>query len=328
MGFGRQLALTGNTVRILLVDPFVLILNLTLGVLIVLTPRLPGFAFGEQVLLVREQSLALIWVAGMILLVIAAGRVLSDDFLNERASMIFSNPVSVRSYLFARWIGIGMTLAMTLGVGVLSAMVAVRMAFYEFRAESLGAWVWAGSVLGALVLAVSVQFLFRAKFTLWANGGMVVFLAVGMTALSIFGYEGTAEMDRFQLVDGRIAVAAVFLFAGLMSMAAMLITVAVMFRPTFLPVFGIGLFLAGVFLPTYVAGLPNDFLRHGIAVFLPDWHLYWIIGQLSETESETKIASRAWLNFFTFKTIFWPLLFACGQSALFLNLAALRPRWR
>lgn len=320
MRFRQWTALVSNTVRVLTADPLILILNLALLTGIGLMPWLPGYAFGQQLRLVREQSLALTFLFLLVFVVVAAGKVISDDLRSGTSSMIFVHPVGGFTYLFARFTGIlGVASGMLL-LGTVATMWSVRMAYHEFQAESLGTIVYFSALTIPLLLTFLAEFLFRIRYVFCANLLLTIFFFMTFILLGYWGYNGRDELGGWQMLDWRTPAVSLYLGFAVSIFSAMLTAASVFFRRTTLFLVGFLLTFTAVFLPSYIAEINLSVLRGMMDIILPDFHLFWVADVMGESESQ-----KAFSDFsYPFRPLLLSALFAFGQTFFYLLIASWR----
>src|SRR5439155_17893252 len=119
------------------------------GGLMMFSPFLPYFTFGEDFKMVHELGYDITMLAGVLFTVLAASMSISEEIEGRTAVTVMSKPVSRRQFLVGKFVGILLaTLAMTILLGSVFAGI-MRFKFW-FEGEPLPDRFWVPGARHAL----------------------------------------------------------------------------------------------------------------------------------------------------------------------------------
>lgn len=306
----QTLIVARNTFAVFTGDPMIFIVNLFIIAATALIACLPGFTFGEQLRLVRDEILALTFIACGLAATIGAANSISDDIRRGMVPMLMSRPLNPSAFIWGKWVGVVAGLAVLTVSSATAFLWVSRIISREHFIEPLGVAVYALTPILILVLMTLKHYLFRGEFLSRANLAVTGGFLLGFLIINLFGYNGAAADGYGSLVDWSTLRAYLFLFMAMAIFAAIQTWLAVSHDQGILMATAVVVFFLGLFLDFGLSFLPVPALRALIQVFLPNWQLYWLADAVAEG------------------TPFSPLRFiaclfhALGQSALFLFLAS------
>jgi ABC-type transport system involved in multi-copper enzyme maturation permease subunit len=74
--------------------------------LLVLSILIPYFTLGEDIKMVKDQGLALLVVAGLVIALFAASVSIADEIDGKTAITLLSKPINRRNFIFGKYLGI------------------------------------------------------------------------------------------------------------------------------------------------------------------------------------------------------------------------------
>src|SRR6476659_478723 len=95
------------------------------------------FAFGDEPKLVKNSTMAVMVLAGMLGAVLSASASLAREIRTGTALAVLSKPVGRAQFLLAKYAGLILALALLTYVNLLAALVASRMAFDAYGSTDL-----------------------------------------------------------------------------------------------------------------------------------------------------------------------------------------------
>src|SRR5712692_8869544 len=95
------------------------------------------FAFGDEPKLVKNSTLAVMLVAGLIGAVLSASASLAREIRSGTALAVLSKPVGRASFVLAKYVGLAAALAVMTYVNLLGALLASRMAYDAYGSTDL-----------------------------------------------------------------------------------------------------------------------------------------------------------------------------------------------
>jgi len=275
--WSRQfVTVAGNSFTVLMGDPLTFIIHIFIICVTLLIACLPGFTLGGQLKLVRDQAVALTFIAGSLLAAVGAARIICDDLRKGMLPTIMSRPVSFSALITGKWAGVVLTLAVILTTSTTAYLWSSRIIAREHFIEPLGLMVFMGAV-GITLLAVAVRHYRKGGNYMWqANLLLLPVLTVSFIVLNLWGYNG-AEQSYGILVDWRGALVYVYLFMAFSVFTAVVTLLAVLMDVSMLLAFSAVLFFIGLFSGYIIdQAAPGHFLNAVCNVILPNWQQYWV----------------------------------------------------
>src|SRR3990172_4710719 len=133
------------------------------------------FAFGDEPKLVKNSTLAVMLLAGLLGAVLSASASLARELRTGTALAVLSKPVGRAQFLLAKYLGLAAALTLLTYVNLVAALLTSRMAFDAYGSTDLFAL---GIFAGALVVAYSLggfsNFFLRRPFVADAVFSVVV----------------------------------------------------------------------------------------------------------------------------------------------------------
>ena len=179
------------------------------------------FAFGDEPKLVKNSTLAVMLLAGLLGAVLSASASLAREIRAGTALAVLSKPVSRMQFLLAKYAGLIVALALLTYVNLVAALLASRMAFDAYGSTDLFAL---GLFLLSLVLAYLLggfsNFFLRRPFVSDAVFGLLVMVTVAFVVISCFDQHGQPRAFATG-VDWRMIPAAVLILFALWILAGL-----------------------------------------------------------------------------------------------------------
>ncbi len=204
------------------------------------------FAFGDEPKLVKNTTLAVMLLAGLLGAVLSASASLAREIRAGTALAVLSKPVSRMQFLLAKNAGLLVALTVLTYVNLVAALLASRMAFDAYGSTDLFAL---GLFLLALVIAYLLggfsNFFLRRPFVSDAVFGLLVMVTVGFVVISFFDQHG-APRAFAEGVDWKLIPAAVLILFALWILAGLALACSTRFD--IIPTLAIcsALFLLGI----------------------------------------------------------------------------------
>ena len=204
------------------------------------------FAFGDEPRLVKNSTLAVMLLAGLLGAVLSASASLAREIRTGTALAVLSKPVGRAKFLLAKYTGLMVALAVLTYVNLVAALIASRMAFDAYGKTDLPA---IGIFLAGVVLAYAVggfsNFFLRRPFV--SDAVFALLVSISLAAFVIF--EFTTQMRSSNepgSVDWRLVPAAVLILFALWILAGLALACSTRFD--MIPTLAIcsALFLVGI----------------------------------------------------------------------------------
>ena|GEM_PF-1113607 len=276
-------ALSRNAFVVALGSPFSLVLALTILSVQAFLGALPFFTFGEQLRLVRDQSLALCLLGGCLAAGLGAAIVFVEDIRNGAAPVVMSRPVSGFCFVAGKWSGLVLSLAVIHSLASVGCLWLTKITASAETLDSAGLSLYVGAVVVALVVMAVKHYLLGGCYVWQANVALVVCFLLAFSAdlgLGQFTAEGAHGFGGVDWQTGKACLQVFFclvVFSGVMALLATVADVGLLLTGAVL-VFFCGMLSETAIRSLLGNGLPATFAR----VVLPNWQLYWVNDTLAE----------------------------------------------
>jgi hypothetical protein len=204
------------------------------------------FAFGDEPKLVKNSTLAVMLLAGLLGAVLSASASLAREIQLGTALAVLSKPVGRAQFLLAKYAGLIVALALLTYVNLIAALLASRMAFDAYGSTDLFALgLFLLSLVVAYLLGGFSNFFLRRPFVSDAVFGLLLMVTVAFVVISFFDQHGKPR-EFATGVDWRLIPAAVLILFALWILAGLALACSTRFD--MIPTLAIcsALFLLGI----------------------------------------------------------------------------------
>src|SRR5882672_2797707 len=179
------------------------------------------FAFGDEPKLVKNSTLAVMLLAGLLGAVLSASASLAREIRSGTALAVLSKPVGRTRFLAAKYAGLVAALTLLTYVNLVGVLLASRMAFDAYGSTDLFAvGIFALSLVIAYLLGGFSNFFLRRPFVSDAVFGLMVMVSIAFVIISFFTKQ--AKPQPFATgVDWRLIPAATLILFALWILAAL-----------------------------------------------------------------------------------------------------------
>ena len=268
-------AVMGNAAKVVIGDPFFLILHLTGLLLLALLAAIPGFTYGEHMKLLRDQAQALIFLIGCLAVAFGFIRSITDDLRRGAGSTLMSRPLGIVCLISGKWTGVVVSVLVMQISLVVGYLWISEIAFdAEFlNANSMILYLFA--VVIALGLSALRHYLFGGSYAFHANLILSgVMLCVLTTRVFLKGY---TYFDWYGCESG------IILFLGLVAFSGILLPVAIIVDSAMVLGIGVAIFFFGLVSEYIITQVFNSgVLNTGLRSIIPNWQYYWVADRLGE----------------------------------------------
>lgn len=164
---GKVAAIAGNAFRETIRQPVFCVVLGVAAAMIALSPTFTMFTLMESVKLVKDIGLSTILLAGLLLAVLSASNVVTEEIRGRTALMVLSRPVGRGEFVVGKFLGIvlaQLVAAYLLGIVlVLTARIGVKDAAYT-KLDTAVAWGELAAVGLTLVVAAGANYLLDKPF--------------------------------------------------------------------------------------------------------------------------------------------------------------------
>ncbi len=184
-------AIAGMTALEATRQPFLLLLTLTNVAFIALLPFVITHVLGESNRIVRDSSLALHFVGGLLMGSYASCAALSGEIRRGTASAILSKPVDRVVFFLAKFTGIAVVMLLFSAATTLATVLSTRAAKESFYIDWWGAGPLFAAIVFALALSAAENFFTKRPFVSRCFGWLLVTLSV---AVLVSGFAQTQSI--------------------------------------------------------------------------------------------------------------------------------------
>ena len=213
--------IASNAFMELVRQPVFLLLMTTSAVFEIFLATPYYFAFGDEPKLVKNSTLAVMLLAGLLGAVLSASASLAREIRTGTALAVLSKPVGRAQFLVAKYAGLVVALAVLTYVNLIAVLLASRMAFDAYGSTDLFAL---GLFLLSLVIAYLLggfsNFFLRRPFVSDAVFGLLVMVTVAFVVINCFDQYGKPR-EFATGVDWRLIPAAVLILFALWILAGL-----------------------------------------------------------------------------------------------------------
>ncbi len=284
--FRQYLAVSKNAFAVSLSDPVFLILTLCVLAVMAFLGALPTFNFGQELRLIRDQSMALLFIGGCIVAMLIAISVFVRDLQQGAISILMSRPVSGFSVIAGKWTGLAAAVAVYHVPATVAVLWVTRIAG-EAGGEGQHLDVLSiGIFLGSIVLTLAAMglrhYFFGGWFVWQASLALaVVFTLAFLLANFLDGHGGIHAWGEG--VDWRTLSGCILIFLAELIFLALILPFAVRLEAPMVMGVGTVIFLLGM-ISAYLARtmFGVGWLATTVAAVLPNWQAFWISDLLAE----------------------------------------------
>jgi hypothetical protein len=236
------------------------------------------FAFGDEPKLVKNSTLAVMLLAGLLGAVLSASASLAREIRTGTVLAVLSKPIGRAQFLLAKYCGLLAALTLLTYVNLIAALLASRMAFDAYGSTDLFAWaVFGGGLIVAYLLGGFSNFYLRRPFVSDAVFAVTVMVTLAFIIINFYNKEGEPQ-EFAKNVDWRLVPAAVLILFALWILASLAIACAT--RLDMIPTLAIcsALFLLGI-MSDYLFGTraeKGSWWASLLYTVTPNWQLFWL----------------------------------------------------
>jgi ABC-2 type transport system permease protein len=272
-------ALCKNAFVVCLSDPVYLVLLLTVLGLMALLACLPTYNFGEELRLVRDQSLALTFLGGCVVGAVGVTTAIVRDMRLGTVAILMSRPVSSFSFVLGKWSGVAGAVILYQLTATAACLWATRLigeGGEEQHIDQLALAVYAGVILLALGLMALKHYFFGGWYVWQASLAVCGCFVLGFLVVNAFSEGGTLQAYGAH-VDWKTAAACLLLLLAELIFCALLVPIAVRSDMVTTLVGGCIVFFLGL-MSEYVLtnALPAGWVTTVGKAFVPNWQVFWI----------------------------------------------------
>lgn len=217
----QVLFIASNTFRELVRQPFFLLLMTAAAVFIVFLACVPYFGFGDDPRMVKDMTLAVLLLAGLLMAVLCASSSVAQEIRQGTALVVLSKPVGRLAFLLGKYLGLAAALVLFAYTLMVAVLLASRMAFDAYGAADLKSLsIYVGGVAAAYALAGFGNFFLRRQFVADAVVATAICTTIALVIVVQFttldrAFDGPAKVDWRLLPAGVLVLFALLVIAAL-----------------------------------------------------------------------------------------------------------------
>ncbi len=270
-------------------QPVFLLLTTSASAFIIFLAAVPYFGFGDDPKLVKDGSLAIMLVCGLVAAVLSASSSVAHEIRSGTALAVLAKPVSRVQFLLAKYLGLAAALTVMTYVNAIASLLASRMAFDAYGdADIAGTSVFYAAMALAFLLGGLTNYFLRRPFVPDAMRFLVL-----LSTIAFFIIVHWVKISRpgigDPLVDYRLVPASVLVLFALWILAGLALACST--RYEVVPTLAIctALFLLGLMSDYLFGNLAESksAWRHAGEVLyaaVPNWQLFWITDAIEGTK--------------------------------------------
>ncbi len=277
------LGITSNAFWELARQPIFLLLMAASSAFCVFSAIVPYFAMGDDINMVKDGTLAVMLVSGLLGAVLCASASLSREIRTGTALAVMSKPVSRSTFLIGKYLGLAAGLFVLCYTNTLASLVSSRMAYDAYGSVDFKA---AGVFYGMMVLGFGIagfsNYFLRRGFVSDAVFAQVITQTLAFVIIAFFLDEHLNTNEKGTGIDWKIIPVSVLVLFAVWLLAA--IALACSTRLDAIPTLSVCsvIFLLGL-MSDYLFGRAAEggawFSKVAYAV-LPNWQLLWMADTL------------------------------------------------
>ena len=245
------------------------------------------FAFGDEPKLVKNSTLAVMLLAGLLGAVLSASASLAREIRSGTALAVLSKPVGRARFLLAKYAGLLVALTLLTYVNLIAALLASRMAFDAYGSTDLFAvGIFALGLVVAYLMGGFSNFFLRRPFVSDAVFSLIIMVTIAFIVINFYTKE-VKPQEFAKGVDWQLIPAAVLILFALWTLAGLALASSTRFDviPT--------LAICSAF---FLLGMMSDYLFCRLAqsgswwasvlyTITPNWQLFWLADALEMGKS-------------------------------------------
>ncbi len=283
----RQFAtIATNAFMELIRQPVFLLLMTASSVFCVFLASVPYFGFGDDPKLVKDSTLAVTFLAGLLGAVLCASSSLAREIRTGTALAVLSKPVGRAAFLLAKYAGLAAALTVLTLVNLIACLLASRMGYDAYGETD---WLALGIFCGAMVLAYGLgafsNFFLGRPFVSDAVLAVVMLVMLSFVVINFFHASGRTQVFGTG-VDWRVATAGLLLLFALWILAALALLCSTRLELISTLVICSAFFLVGLmsdYLYRQLGGSPagGPWYAELLYAVLPNWQQFWMADALA-----------------------------------------------
>lgn len=279
-----------NAFMELIRQPVFLLLMTASALFCLFLASIPYFGFGDDPKLVKDSTLAVTFLTGLLGAVLCASSSLAREIRTGTALAVLSKPVSRAAFLLAKYAGLACALAVLTYVNLLACLLASRMGYDAYGdTDWLALATFTGSLALAYGLAAFSNFFLSRPFVSDAVLSVIVWASLAFVVINFFHQSGRVQAFGTG-VDWRVLTAGVLLLFALWILAALALLCSTRLELISTLVICSAFFLVGLmsdYLYRQLGGSASGgpWYAELLYAILPNWQQFWMADALAAERS-------------------------------------------
>ncbi len=284
----RQLvSIASNAFMELVRQPIYLLLMSSSCGFIVFLAAVPYFGLGEDPKLVKDMSLAVMLLSGLLGAVLCASSSVAQEIRLGTALTVLAKPVSRTVFLLGKYLGLVGTLTLLAATTLVASLHASRMAFDAYGGVDLAALsAYFGAGLASYAVAGFLNFFLRRTFVADAVFAFAIFTSIAFVYINFFTSK-QLPFGEAGTVDWRLLPAGILILFALLVLASLALACST--RLDTVPTLAIctAFFFVGL-VSDYLFGQPakaGAWWADILYTLTPNWQQFWLADALEDKKS-------------------------------------------
>ncbi len=265
-------------------QPFFLVLMTVSAAFIGFLGSIYYFALGEDVKLVKDSGLAVVFLSGLFGAVFSASSSVAREIHSGTALAVMSKPIGRVPFLLGKYVGLTGALSLLTLVNVVALLVSTKIAFDAYGEPNLRALAfYYGAMALAFVVGAGINYFLDRPFVGNTVFALAIFLTVAFLVIAFLNDKGGLQPFGAD-VDWRLIPAGILLLFALWALAALALACTTRLDMVATLAICSGFFLVGI-MSDYLFGTGDqqgDKMASMAYAVTPNWQVFWMSDALEE----------------------------------------------
>ena len=294
-----------NSFKVSTSDPFYLVINLAVILLMVTAASMPSLGEDEHLRLVRDQTHSILFICASLAGVFGLIRVVTDDLRRGAGAILMSRPLGSFTLISGKLLGVVSCVGILFITGAASYLWVSEITHSNQSIDSLSLTFYIGVIVVALIAGGARQYLFGSNFILSSSVCLCMLMILGV-ALRI-AFVNNAKFDFIGLQSLAL------LFLAVAAFCSTVLTFAVVADSAIVLGVGIVTFFFGLISPYLSLSLLGGSVGQIATFVLPNWQIYWVL----EALGQGKVVPVAYFGQIFIQTSFYMGMYIVLSTMLF-----------
>jgi ABC-2 type transport system permease protein len=259
-------------------QPFYLVLMASSTAFIAFLGSIYYFALGDDVKLVKDSALAVVFLSGLFGAVFSASSSVAREIQTGTALAVMSKPIGKIPFLLGKYLGVSGALSLLTFVNLLAVLVSTKIAFDSYGEPDLRALgIFYGGMALAFLIGAFMNYFLDRPFVGNTVFALVIVLTVAFIAISFLGRKGGVQSFGAD-IDWRLIPATLLLLFALWILAGLALACTTRLDMVATLAICSAFFVVGL-MSDYLFGIPSS-QGNGLAsvayAVTPNWQVFWM----------------------------------------------------